>query len=641
MKQILFPIAMLATCLLSATHCAYAQTKPEPGNKHGVGSRNITSSCDRMINGGFETQLATPSRTNNMGGGNYGTNRPDQLSNWYSPTAGAPDYFATNAPEGSEVKPNNERSPTGSFTPYLATSNNDNLEGAIGLYSRLDTYDAYTPNLSEYAQLDFGQPLSPGQYYVDFQVSLSHNTATSSLTNYGINGGFGLVFTSTSNLLTTSGYSTPNNYDRNYLQIPQGSQTVFNQNPIAQNSINYGTTGASNWQPVSGIISSTGELRYATLGLFNASQSNRVILPNGNRNSVNSYVFVDAIRLFKIPSAGQGISSCNSPVTIGEGCSDIPQASYAWRVAGSSTVFATTMQTQVNPSSTTTYTLTVSLPNNRTSTSSVTVTVSPPSAGPNKGICPGQSTTLGGVGCPLPGTTFAWTANGGAPFANTFQINVSPSATTTYTLTSSSPNGTTSTTSATVNVVTATSAPNAIYGEPQVCYDRTGDGRDRTTLTINTPAPTGFTYYSQLVSNATGQVVDDNLSGNTLADGTFAYFLVGGNYAVGNYTLRVRFQNGSCFGAWQTRPIFIVSCAAGEGPCTGRGCRVAYPNPASESLTMPVDAESATLINGQGQTVKIWKRSGELDVRSLPEGLYILRMMNAGKLINQRIQIKH
>jgi hypothetical protein len=67
----------------------------------------------------------------------------------------------------------------------------------------------------------------------------------------------------------------------------------------------------------------------------------------------------------------------------------------------------------------------------------------------------------------------------------------------------------------------------------------------------------------------------------------------------------------------------------------------AYPNPASEALTVPDGVESAILLNSAGKPVQVGDKSGKLDVQSIPEGLYNLQMMQNGKLTNQRIQVKH
>lgn len=66
----------------------------------------------------------------------------------------------------------------------------------------------------------------------------------------------------------------------------------------------------------------------------------------------------------------------------------------------------------------------------------------------------------------------------------------------------------------------------------------------------------------------------------------------------------------------------------------------AYPNPASESLTLPTGAQQAVLLNSQGRVVQ-QAAAGTFDVRALPAGLYNLQMRQDGKLINQHVEVKH
>lgn len=68
---------------------------------------------------------------------------------------------------------------------------------------------------------------------------------------------------------------------------------------------------------------------------------------------------------------------------------------------------------------------------------------------------------------------------------------------------------------------------------------------------------------------------------------------------------------------------------------------VAYPNPATELIRIPDDVKDAVLLNSAGKPVRSVDKSGMLDVQSVPAGLYNLQMMQDGKLINQRIQVKH
>lgn len=67
----------------------------------------------------------------------------------------------------------------------------------------------------------------------------------------------------------------------------------------------------------------------------------------------------------------------------------------------------------------------------------------------------------------------------------------------------------------------------------------------------------------------------------------------------------------------------------------------AYPNPVAEALTLPEGVTEATLVNSQGRAVQSADRSGHLNTQELPDGLYNLQMHWDGKLINQRIQVKH
>jgi hypothetical protein len=80
------------------------------------------------------------------------------------------------------------------------------------------------------------------------------------------------------------------------------------------------------------------------------------------------------------------------------------------------------------------------------------------------------------------------------------------------------------------------------------------------------------------------------------------------------------------------------------GTCGGvarTAATTAYPNPASESITVPEGVERATLLNDKGRAVRQLAPGGTLDVQNLPAGLYNLQMQQEGKLVNQRIQVQH
>lgn len=90
-------------------------------------------------------------------------------------------------------------------------------------------------------------------------------------------------------------------------------------------------------------------------------------------------------------------------------------------------------------------------------------------------------------------------------------------------------------------------------------------------------------------------------------------------------------------------PFMPANCrqAAGVNATAAASPTTAYPSPASEMLTLPQGVEQATLLDNQGHPVLQVEGPGKLDVRTLPEGLYNLRMLQKGKLLNQHIQIKH
>jgi len=338
-------------------------TVPKASSARAGGAAQRVSVCDVGINGDFEDQNAQPTRTGNMGGELTGQTAPDQLKNWYSPSFATPDYLATNAPATSDVQPNYENSVFGSSTPF-----SDN--GHIGLYTRQQFTDtAPRDRVAEYASVRLPNALIAGaRYYAELRVSLAHG---SFLTNYGITSGFGMLF-------------TPGNVNnigtRDFLPFPTTPyQTIFNTTPIGQSAINNGILGSTNWQRISGQLDGTAggqAMQYLTIGLFNSNASNQTLLPGRDATRPNTYFFVDAVQVFKIPTVGAAPATLctGSAVTLGEGC-DIPGASYAWTTTGNNTPFANTIQTTVRPTTTTTYVLTVRLPDGSTYPTSATVRV--------------------------------------------------------------------------------------------------------------------------------------------------------------------------------------------------------------------------------------------------------------------------
>jgi hypothetical protein len=58
-------------------------------------------------------------------------------------------------------------------------------------------------------------------------------------------------------------------------------------------------------------------------------------------------------------------------------------------------------------------------------------------------------------------------------------------------------------------------------------------------------------------------------------------------------------------------------------------------------LTLPAGTQQASLLNSQGQVIQRVEAAGNIDVRSLPAGLYNLRTTHNGKISNQHIEVKH
>jgi hypothetical protein len=259
-----------------------------------------------------------------------------------------------------------------------------------------------------------------------------------------------------------------------------------------------------------------------------------------------------------------------------------------------------------------------------------------PTAGSAKSTCSGSSITLG-EGCPIPGATYTWSAPGitGLPI-NSSNINttVSPTATTTYTLTVTLPDQTKSTTTATVSVsYPAQPAGASFYTSRYVGCRRYNN--------VIMPALPGATRYIAYVGVG-GNTAEGSAEGTVNSSGyvIFPVDIEGANREV---TAIITVFSGAC-----TRQLTFTQTLEGPDPYCGYPgdgqtsiIATSYPNPANESFTVPTDAEEATLFDGRGREVQKASKLGKVDVRNLPEGLYNLKTLQKGKVINQRIQVKH
>jgi len=125
-------------------------------------------------------------------------------------------------------------------------------------------------------------------------------------------------------------------------------------------------------------------------------------------------------------------------------------SSYAW--APATGLSSSTIANPVaNPTVTTTYTVTVTSGINCSATDNVVVTVNPlpvPSAGPNKSICTGGSTSLQATG----GTSYVWAPAAGLSSTTIANPTANPTVTTTYTVTVTNASSCTATSSMVLTV---------------------------------------------------------------------------------------------------------------------------------------------------------------------------------------------
>ena len=73
------------------------------------------------------------------------------------------------------------------------------------------------------------------------------------------------------------------------------------------------------------------------------------------------------------------------------------------------------------------------------------------------------------------------------------------------------------------------------------------------------------------------------------------------------------------------------------------GCISVYPNPAREVVTIDgLECSNIQICNTFGQTVKTAQNTNEISVSDLPEGFYLLRMMdNKGMTASKKLIVKH
>ncbi|MBX0293149.1 T9SS type A sorting domain-containing protein [Hymenobacter sp. HSC-4F20] len=611
----------------------------KPGAIQRAGAPAATSvaqrgACDLVTNGGFETQVAAPSRINNMGGGTWASNNPDsnpmtsQVSGWSSPTEGTPEYYALNASNPANpaaaalVNPNTAL--MGQYPVYMDQAN-------IGLF-QAPASSYYGGPYAEYASSQLTQSLTAGQYYAEFYVYRAANTVWSA---YGINRGFGINCTASPVAMQNGagGYQT----------LQSGSASVLNNVGNARG----GAITASSWNRISGQFTAAGGEQYLTVGQFQ-SDAGAYGYINGD-NTRGSYVYVDEVALYRIPTAGQNRTVCTpTNVTLGEGC-PIPGATYSWRVTGSPYVFAGTLNPSVNVPSTTSFTLTVTLPDQSTATSTVIITALGPPPTPTFSMTSStsQCTSTKNYQITNYDSRFNYVISAGSGVSvfrtspSTFVLQATSGTSSSFTVTITGCG--TSTTTVPIDFPAAEVAGNYYCGYspsysnqiPMNTYQSLGitnpQGAD-VGVFLNSPYRFNFT------TNVPGFYLTETSGGGT-------HFILKPGQGI---TLTATSINAPC-------PI--VGRWAFYAPSLGTAYRVAS-NPVSSevqvdaldtnstSVVPSASAESfeARLYDSFGHQVKT-QRSAQgkavLDVRSLPNGLYILRAGKGKDAISERIQVTH
>ena len=239
----------------------------------------------------------------------------------------------------------------------------------------------------------------------------------------------------------------------------------------------------------------------------------------------NSHSVTVTVKSAPVAYAGTDRAIClGTSTTLGTAA--VSGNTYSWSSVPAGFTSAASNPT-VSPTATTTYTLVETNPVTDCSVShSVTVTVNPAAAavaGANTSICAGSSVTLGGQ--PVYGSTYSWTSVPAGFSSQVANPSVSPTVTTTYTVTETTSAGCSNTNSV---VVTVNLQPAAIAGADRtICYGSsttlgaaavagstyswTSNTGFTSTLANPTDSPTVTTTYTLVETNTAGGCTGQNL----------------------------------------------------------------------------------------------------------------------------------
>lgn len=314
---------------------------------------------------------------------------------------------------------------------------------------------------------------------------------------------------------------------------------------------------------------------------------------------------------------------------------------YSWSTS------ATTQYIIVSPLTTTTYTVTVT--NGAcTASADATVTVNSvsASAGNDQTICPGQSATLTASG----GGTYLWSTS-----ATTQSINVTPSSTTTYTVTVTNGGCTASdAVQVTLSIVAAEAGSDqtvcsgdtaVLSGSGGSMYSWSGGVLDSQPF-----VPTATTTYTVTVYNGFGCSGTDNVVITVLPSPPTPVIIQNGNVLISSadnmnqwyhndtlisgatdtsYTCT---ENGSYYvivtlnGCSATSNVIVFYLGLNE--YLWENNFTIYPNPAVDAIEINVPEKcEIEILNIEGQVIKRFAANGSasLDISYLPGGMYMLK----------------